>query len=71
METQPRLIPVAKWKNYHDYPSIGTLRQLIFRADENGFNDVIRRIGGRVLINEQAFFEWVERINGKEVVNVK
>lgn len=58
------LIPVTKWNLYHDYPTIGALRALIFNADKNGFNKVIRRIGGRVLIKEDAFFEWVEEQNG-------
>ena len=61
-----RLIPVTKWNNYYDYPTIGGLRALIFNAEKNGFNKVIRRIGSRVLINEQAFFEWVEEINSKK-----
>jgi hypothetical protein len=58
-----RLIPVTQWNNYHTYPTIGALRALIFNADKNGFNKVIRRIGGRVLLHEQAFFKWVEEIN--------
>jgi len=62
--TQNRLIPVTKWNNYHPYPTIGALRALIFNANKNGFDKVIRRINSRILINEQAFFEWVEDING-------
>lgn len=60
---QTKLIPVTKWADYHLYPTIGALRALIFNAHKNGFNKVIRRIGGRVLLNEQAFFEWVEEQN--------
>ena len=63
-----RLIPVTKWNDYYDYPTIGGLRALIFNADKNGFNKVIRRIGSRVLLNEQAFFDWVEEINDKKGV---
>lgn len=62
--TQNRLIPVTKWNDYHPYPTIGSLRALIFNANKNGFDKVIRRINSRILINEQAFFEWVEDING-------
>lgn len=47
-----RLIPVTKWNDYYNYPTIGGLRALIFNADKNGFNKVIRRIGSRVLLNE-------------------
>ena len=63
-----RLIPVTKWNDYYNYPTIGGLRALIFNADKNGFNKVIRRIGSRILLNEQAFFDWVEEINDKKGV---
>ena len=48
------------------YPTFtkGTLRAYIFNADSNGFREVIRRIGARVYIKENAFFNWVERLNG-------
>jgi len=47
----------------HDYPTTGTLRHLIFNAKTNGFHKVIRRIGRRVLLNEKAFFDWVDEQN--------
>ncbi len=56
-----RLIPVTQWNDHHAWPPIGGLRHLIFHADKNGFDTVIRRCGRRVLIDEQAFFQWVEQ----------
>ncbi len=58
-----RLIPVPKWNHHHDWPPPGGLRHLIFHADSNGFSRVVRRIGRTVLIDESAFFEWVEQLN--------
>ena len=55
-----RLIPAAKWDQYHPWPSKGGLRFIIFNAKKNGF-DAARRVGRRVLIDEAAFFAWVER----------
>ena len=55
-----QLIPVTNWNEHHPWPPIGGLRHLIFFADTNGFNKVIRRIGRRVLIDEAAFFEWAK-----------
>jgi len=55
-----RFIPVTDWKNYHPWPAIGGLRHLIFNAQKNGFNKVIVRAGRRVLIDEKAFFEWLD-----------
>ncbi len=59
-ERPTRLIPVTRWGEHHDYPPIGGLRHLIFHAKENGFAACLRRIGRRVLIDEAAYFEWVE-----------
>lgn len=56
----PRLIPVRKWPDYHPWPSEAGLRNRIFYASENGFDRVIVRVDGRVLIDEDAFFQWVE-----------
>ena len=62
MNTQSRgqLIPVTNWNAHHPWPPIGGLRHLIFFAETNGFNKVVRRIGRRVLIDEAAFFDWVD-----------
>jgi hypothetical protein len=54
-----RLIPASDWPSHHPWPPIGGLRHLIFNARHNGFDQVVRRVGRRVLIDEQAFFAWV------------
>lgn len=58
-----RLIPVPKWNEHHSWPPIGGLRHLIFHEHSNGFHTVVRRCGRRVLIDEAAFFQWVENQN--------
>ena len=55
-----RYIPVPDWENHHPWPSESGLRWLIFNAKKNGFDSVVRRIGRRILINEDAFFDWME-----------
>jgi hypothetical protein len=60
---ETRLIPVTKWHEHHAWPPIGGLRHLIFYEKQNGFAACIRRVGRRVLIDEAAFFEWVEQQN--------
>jgi hypothetical protein len=62
-----RLIPVPNWPEHHDYPSIAGLRWLIFHKETNGFNTVVKKIGRRVLIDEDAYFAWVEAQQQKEV----
>jgi hypothetical protein len=55
-----RLIPVTKWNDHHEWPPQGGLRHLIFNAKTNGFDRVVKRAGRRVLLDEAAFFQWVE-----------
>ena len=59
-QTNRRLIPANKWNEHHEWPPMGGLRHLIFHADSNGFHKVVRRCGRRVLIDEGAFFDWIE-----------
>lgn len=59
-----RLIPANDWPKVHAWPPIGGLRHLIFHAERNGFNKVLRRVGRRVLIDETAFFAWVDEQGG-------
>ena len=46
------------------YPSFpeASLRYLIFNADSNGLNQsgAIIRIGRKILIDENAFFDWIK-----------
>ena len=58
-----RYIAATQWNKYHAWPPIGGLRHLIFHAKSNGFNRVIKRVGRRILIDEQAFFAWVDEQN--------
>ncbi|HAT2069220.1 TPA: hypothetical protein I8Z98_001219 [Legionella pneumophila] len=55
----PHYIPVPHWDRYHDWPSIAALRNLIFNKKTNGFENVVVKVGKRVLIDEAAFFEWI------------
>jgi len=65
-----RFIPVTRWNEYHQWPSQSGLRYYIFHSKEKNFNTVIKRIGRRVLIDEQAFFNWVAQ-NGEAVAHEK
>ncbi len=60
-----RLIALTDWNDYHSWPPQGGLRHLVFNANKNGFNQAVRRIGRRVLIDEAAFFDWVKENGGQ------
>lgn len=60
-----RLIPLTDWVKHHNWPPVGGLRHLVFFEKTNGFANVVKRIGRRVLIDEIAFFKWVDGQQGK------
>lgn len=67
MTTPTKLIPLTQWPEHHSYPTIAGLRYLVFNADSNGFANVIKRIGKRVLIDEVAYFAWVDAQNPAKI----
>ena len=62
----PRLIPLTKWNEFHVWPTIGGLRYLVAKAREKKFETVLVKAGGRVLIDEGAFFEWAKSKGHKQ-----
>jgi len=54
------LIPVSKWNEFYPYPTVKSLRQIIFRKKKNGFDKVLRKIDGRLYICVKDFNEWIE-----------
>jgi hypothetical protein len=63
-----RYITVPNWNNYHDWPPLGGLRNLIFHRTTNGLDkfNVIKKVGKRILIDETAFFKWIENEGKKD-----
>ncbi len=59
-----RLIPIPQFNDYHPDPSPAALRWLIF-TNKDDFNNCVVRRGRRVLIDEDAFFIWIDKNNKK------
>ena len=59
-----RLIPVAKFNKYHPDPTPAALRWLRF-TNKNSFNRCVVLRGSRVLIDEAAYFAWLDEQNTK------
>ena len=55
---QNRFIPLIKWP--HDWPTLGAMRHLAKNRHKSGLDKVFIKVGKRVVINEQAFFEWIK-----------
>jgi hypothetical protein len=60
-----KMFTVEEWAEKHKHPPENTIRRLIFNADKNGFNRVIRRIGRRIYLYETEFFEWLDEQNAR------
>lgn len=54
------LSTVKKFSQKHPSFPEGGLRFMIFNASRNGLAPAIKRVGRKVLIDETAFFAWVE-----------
>lgn len=61
-----RLIPLTEWNKYHSWPPQGGLRHMVFHEKTNGFSDAFIRVGKRVLIDENRFFQIIKQ-NQKKV----
>ena len=45
--------------------SVGSLRHLIFHSETNGFKEAFPKVGRRRLINDDIFFEVIEKQNSR------
>lgn len=59
------LVPLSKFNDYFDYPSVGSLRQLQFYNTDDFATKVLRRIGKRIYVKISALQQWIEDTNRK------
>lgn len=62
----PRYVPVTHWSRYYEWPSISGLRYLIFHANSNGFANAFKRVGRRVLVDTETFWDTVKAQGGSK-----
>ena len=62
-QTTPRLLTVNQFAEEHKFVTSAGLRFIIFNENSNGAKKAIKRIGRKVLIDEAAFFQWIEEQN--------
>lgn len=60
-----RLIPLARWQDFHPWPSAQALRHYRFQAANDpayaAWRRVFRTAGRRVLVDEQEFFALLDQ----------
>ncbi len=62
LRTVQQIVDASRPVGIDTVPAIteGSLRWLIFNAEENGLNQALVRVGRRVLIDVDAFNAWLE-----------
>jgi hypothetical protein len=63
-DIHPKLLTVADFaRECGGWPDESALRWLLFNRQTNGFDKVVRRVGRRILISVEAYYEWIEERN--------
>jgi len=60
-KTIPNILTVKQFCAQHPWPTESAMRSYIYRADELGLSDAFIRVGRRVLIDVDIFFELIKR----------
>lgn len=62
MVKKPNLKSLKEFVEIHeDIVTMSAMRDWIFKAKDSGANMWIRRLGRRIFIDVDKFFEWTER----------
>ena len=64
---QERIIPLTEWPKYYEWPTVASLRAMIFSSNTNGSDFFVRRAGRRVLICEKSFFKWCDMSQNERI----
>jgi hypothetical protein len=64
--SQRRLLTVSQFCDQNPAFTQGGLRWLLFHRETNGLKNAGLRVGRRLLIDEDAFFAWVDEQNGHD-----
>lgn len=59
-EKQPSFLTVKLLVKKYPWLTEGGMRHFLFHMNENGLYKAVRKMGRRILIEESAFFAWIE-----------
>lgn len=63
-----RLLTVSQFVEKHSWATKGGLRGLLFNRRKNGLDAAVVRLGRKLLLDEEQFFQWLES-RGREAGN--
>lgn len=58
--TRPELFTVGQFAERHKWLKLSTLRNILAKRKANGLDKAICKLGKKILINEDLFFEWFD-----------
>ena len=59
-QKEKRFVTLDQFCAEGTWPTLGALRKLVFNAEKSGLDKHLRRVGGRVLLDANGFWEWVD-----------
>jgi hypothetical protein len=67
MESATHYITISDWPNHHPWPSAAGMKNHVSKRHINGMDEfgVVKKVAGRILINEAAFMRWVDAEGGE------
>jgi hypothetical protein len=57
---RPSLLTVRRLLEKYQWLTEGGIRHFLFHMNENGLCRAVKKMGRRILIDEDAFFTWIE-----------
>ena len=63
---QRQLYTVTQFCQHHPAFTQGGLRWLLFNRETNGLKKAVVRVGRKLLIDENAFFAWLDEQNEQD-----
>lgn len=57
-QTQNRMIPLSKWNDFHSWPTVNSLRGMVFSSYRTGADYFVKKIANRLIVDESLFFAW-------------
>lgn len=62
VDTPTRFVPLSKWAEHYDWPTVPAMRWMLYNASTNGLDrfNATRRVGRRILIDPEAFHRWID-----------
>ena len=57
----PEYFTISQFCDRHEWATLGGIRHLVFHEHTNGFAPCVRRMGRRVLLDENAVFVWIDK----------